>query len=115
MFGNDAGRVIRLDGAGRVVWTVETGGEIELPLVLTDDGVVGAVSGGDTLVALDADTGHERWRAGGQPPVAALAAVGTRLLLLGREGERARVYIPVVSMILVSIALSVLAWIFRQR
>ena len=31
------------------------------------------------------------------------------------EGERARVYIPVVSMILVSIALSVLAWIFRQR
>lgn len=31
------------------------------------------------------------------------------------EGERARVYIPVVSMILVSVALSVLAWIFRQR
>ena len=87
VFGNDAGRVIRLDGSGRVVWTVETGAEIELSLVLTEDGVVGAVSGGDTLVALDADTGHERWRAGGQPPVAALAAVGTRLLLLGKEGE----------------------------
>src|SRR5262249_4065213 len=52
-----------------------------------DDGVVGVLSGGDTLVALDADTGHERWRAGGQPPVAALAGVGSRLLLLGKEGE----------------------------
>lgn len=87
VFGNDAGRVIRVDGAGRVLWTVETGAEIELPLVVSDDGVVGAVSGGDTLVALDAATGRERWRAGGQPPVAALAAVGTRLVLLGKEGE----------------------------
>lgn len=87
VFGNDAGRVIRLDGAGRVLWTVETGAEIELPLVVSDDGVVGAISGGDTLVALDAATGHERWRAGGQPPVAALAGVGTRLVLLGKEGE----------------------------
>ncbi|HVP60464.1 MAG TPA: PQQ-binding-like beta-propeller repeat protein [Myxococcaceae bacterium] len=87
VFGNDAGRVIRLDATGRVLWTVETGGEIELPLVVSEDGVVGAVAGGDTLVALDADTGQERWRAGGQPPVAALGAVGTRLLLLGREGE----------------------------
>jgi len=87
VFGNDAGRVIRLDGTGRVLWTVETGAEIELPLVVTDDGVVGAVSGGDTLVALDADTGHERWRAGGQPPVAALAAADARLVLLGKEGE----------------------------
>lgn len=87
VFGNDAGRVIRLDAAGRALWTVETGGEIELPLVVADDGVVGAVTGGDTLVALDADTGHERWRAGGQPAVAALATVGTRLLLLGGEGE----------------------------
>jgi len=87
VFGNDAGRVIRLDGGGRVLWTVETGAEIELPLVLTEDGVVGAVTGGDTLVALDADSGHERWRAGGQPPVAALAAVGNRLVLLAKEGE----------------------------
>jgi outer membrane protein assembly factor BamB len=87
VFGNDAGRVIRLDGAGQVLWTVETGGEIELPLVVSEDGVVGAVSGGDTLVALDGDTGHERWRAGGQPEVAALVAVGTRILLVGREGE----------------------------
>ena len=87
VFGNDAGRVLRLDGAGRVLWTVETGGEIELPLVVTEDGVVGAVTAGDTLVALDAETGHERWRASGQPQVAALAAVGNRLVLLGREGE----------------------------
>ena len=58
MFGNDAGRVIRLDGAGRTLWTVETGAEIELPLVVSEDGVVCAVTGGDTLVALDADTGH---------------------------------------------------------
>ncbi len=87
VFGNDAGRVLRLDRDGRVLWTVETGGEIELPLVATDDGVVGAVTAGDTLVALDAETGHELWRATGQPQVAALAAVGSRLLLLGREGE----------------------------
>ncbi len=31
------------------------------------------------------------------------------------EGERTRIYIPIVTMILVSLALSVLAWIFRQR
>ena len=31
------------------------------------------------------------------------------------EGERGRVYIPVVSMLLVSIVLSVLAWVFRHR
>ncbi|HET9156567.1 MAG TPA: DUF2905 domain-containing protein [Myxococcaceae bacterium] len=30
------------------------------------------------------------------------------------EGERGRVYVPVVSMILVSIVLSVLAWVFRR-
>ena len=31
------------------------------------------------------------------------------------EGARGRVYIPVVSMLLVSVVLSVLAWVFRQR
>jgi hypothetical protein len=30
------------------------------------------------------------------------------------EGERGRVYVPIVSMILVSIVLSVLAWVFRR-
>ena len=30
------------------------------------------------------------------------------------EGQRGRVYIPVVSMLLVSLVLSVLAWVFRQ-
>ena len=31
------------------------------------------------------------------------------------ETERARVYVPIASMIVVSLALSLLAWIFRQR
>jgi hypothetical protein len=31
------------------------------------------------------------------------------------EGERGRVYIPVVSMLLVSIVLSALAWLLRHR
>lgn len=31
------------------------------------------------------------------------------------ETERARVYIPIASMIVVSLALSLLVWIFRQR
>jgi hypothetical protein len=31
------------------------------------------------------------------------------------EGERARVYVPIVSMIVVSVVLSLLLWIFRQR
>ena len=31
------------------------------------------------------------------------------------EGARGRVYIPVVTMLVVSIVLSVLAWVFRQR
>jgi hypothetical protein len=34
VFGNDAGRVFRLDAGGQVVWVVETGGEIELPLAV---------------------------------------------------------------------------------
>jgi len=87
VFGNDAGRVIRLDGAGRTQWVVETGGSVELPLAVTEDGVVGALTGGDTLVALDAETGHERWRAGGQPEAVGIAGVEGHLLVLGREGE----------------------------
>jgi hypothetical protein len=31
------------------------------------------------------------------------------------EGERGRVYVPWVSMLLVSVVLSVLAWVFRHR
>lgn len=31
------------------------------------------------------------------------------------EGDHSRVYLPIVSMILVSVALSVLAWIFRGQ
>jgi Protein of unknown function (DUF2905) len=31
------------------------------------------------------------------------------------EGDHSRVYLPIVSMILVSLALSVLAWIFRGQ
>ena len=31
------------------------------------------------------------------------------------ETERTRVYVPIASMIVVSLALSLLAWIFRQR
>jgi hypothetical protein len=31
------------------------------------------------------------------------------------RGERTRVYVPIASMIVVSLVLSVLAWIFRQR
>ena len=31
------------------------------------------------------------------------------------ETDRARVYLPIVSMVVVSLALSLLAWIFRQR
>jgi len=87
VFGNDAGRVLRLDGSGRTQWVAENGAEIELPVAVSSDGVVAAVVGGDVLVALDGQTGRELWRAAGQPPAAALAAVGERLLLLGREGE----------------------------
>jgi len=87
VFGNDAGRVLRLDGTGRSLWVAETGAEIELPLAVSSDDVVAAVVGGDVLVALDGQSGRELWRAAGQPPAAALSAAGERLLLLGREGE----------------------------
>src|SRR5262249_47037741 len=86
VFGNDAGRVIRLDGAGRVLWTVETGGEIELPLVVTEDGVVAGVSGGDALVALDGDTGHSLCSAGRARVGAAIGAVGRVIRLVGGAG-----------------------------
>jgi outer membrane protein assembly factor BamB len=88
VFGNDAGRVIRLDAHGRPSWTVETGGEIHLPLVApAGERVVAAAVASDVLVALDAADGRELWRAGGQPEPAALAAVGDRVLALSSEGE----------------------------
>jgi Protein of unknown function (DUF2905). len=31
------------------------------------------------------------------------------------QGERVRLYIPIASMIVVSLVLSLLAWVFRQR
>jgi membrane protein implicated in regulation of membrane protease activity len=31
------------------------------------------------------------------------------------EGERGRVYVPIVSMLLVSVVLSVLLWLFQRR
>jgi outer membrane protein assembly factor BamB len=88
VFGNDAGRVIRLDAHGWPTWTVETGGEIHLPLVVPPgERVVIAAVGSDVLVGLDAADGRELWRAGGQPEPAALAAIGDRVLTLSDEGE----------------------------
>jgi outer membrane protein assembly factor BamB len=88
VFGNDAGRVIRLDSHGRPTWAVETGGEIHLPLVVAPgERVVAAAVASDVLVALDAADGRELWRAGGQPEPAALAGVGDRVLALSTEGE----------------------------
>lgn len=88
VFGNDAGRVIRLDPQGRPSWTVETGGEIHLPLVVPPgERVVVAAVAPDVLVALASADGREVWRAGGQPEPAALTALGDRVLALSREGE----------------------------
>jgi outer membrane protein assembly factor BamB len=87
VFANDAGRILRLDAQGRTLWTVEAGGEVHLPLVVVGERVVAAAVAPDVLLGLDATDGRELWRGGGQPELAALAAVGDRVLALSSEGE----------------------------
>ena len=66
--GNEAGRLLRLDGQGEVRWRVELGREVAArPTVSGDSVVVGTVGG--ALVSLTLAEGTERWRLTGQPAV----------------------------------------------
>ncbi len=86
VFGNEAGRVLRLGPAGSVLWTAELAREVRLTPTVVGDTVVVATTGND-LVGLDAATGVRRWRTEAPRPAAALAGLGARVHLLSDEGE----------------------------
>ncbi len=86
VFGNEAGRVLRLGPTGAVLWTAELAHEVrQTPAVVGDTVVVATVAG--DLVGLDAATGSRRWRTEVPRPGAALVALAGRVHLLSEEGE----------------------------
>ncbi|MGO9764723.1 MAG: PQQ-binding-like beta-propeller repeat protein [Myxococcaceae bacterium] len=86
VFGNEAGRVLRLGPGGSLLWTAELTREIRLTPTVVEDTVV-VVTTGDDLVGLDAATGARRWRSEVGRPAVALTGLGTRVYLLSDEGE----------------------------
>ena len=86
VFGNEAGRVLRLGPSGAVLWTAELAHEVRQTPAVVGDWVVVATTGGD-LVGLDAATGARSWRSEVPRPGAALAFFGSHVYLLSEEGE----------------------------
>lgn len=68
VFGNEAGAVVRLDATGREVWEAQVGREIAARPAVVGENVVAATIGG-TWVGLGLETGEERWRVSGKPPL----------------------------------------------
>jgi outer membrane protein assembly factor BamB len=85
VFGNEAGRVLRLGPQGAVLWTAELAHEVRWTPAVAGDMVVVATSA--DLVGLDAATGARRWRSEVPRPGAALAVLTTRVHVLTEEGE----------------------------
>jgi outer membrane protein assembly factor BamB len=86
VFGNEAGRVLRLAPSGDVVWTAELAHEVRLTPVVVGETVVAATTGTD-LAGLDAATGVRRWRLELPRTAAALTAYGPTAALLSEDGE----------------------------
>ncbi len=86
VFGNEAGRVLRLGPGGAALWTAELAHEVRLAPAVAADVVVVATTGSD-LLGLDAASGNRRWRTELSRPVAALAALGTRVYVLLDDGD----------------------------
>jgi outer membrane protein assembly factor BamB len=86
VFGNEAGRVMRLGPEGAPVWTAELGHEVRLtPAVLGDVVVVATL--GDDVVGLDASTGARRWRSELPKNAIALTGFSQKAAVLSEEGE----------------------------
>lgn len=66
--GNEAGTVVRLGRDGREVWRVSLGREVAARPVIAGDGVITGTVAGD-VVRLALESGAERWRVTGEPPV----------------------------------------------
>lgn len=86
VFGNEAGRVLRLGPGGAPVWTAELGHEVRLTPVLAGDAVVVATTGGE-LLSLDSATGKRRWRSELARAAVAVLSAGARLYVLQEDGE----------------------------
>jgi outer membrane protein assembly factor BamB len=86
VFGNEAGRVMRLGRGGAQLWTAELTHEVNVTPAVVGDTVVAATSGNE-LVGLDAKTGARRWRTELAKQSAALVGLGSRIHLLADDGE----------------------------
>jgi outer membrane protein assembly factor BamB len=86
VFGNEAGRVLRLDAGGTTLWTAELAHEVRVSPVVVGDTVVAATTGTD-VVGLDGATGTRRWRSELQRTAVAMARLSSRVQLLADDGE----------------------------
>jgi outer membrane protein assembly factor BamB len=86
VFGNEAGRVVRLGPGGAILWSAELAHEVHLTPVVVGETVVAATTGTE-LVGLNAATGARRWRTELQRTGTALAGLSSRVHLLSDDGE----------------------------
>jgi outer membrane protein assembly factor BamB len=86
VFGNEAGRVLRLGPQGEVLWTAEMAHEVRLPPAVVGRTVVATTLGTDAA-GFDAGTGARRWRLELPRPAAALVGLGKTAYFLSDDGE----------------------------
>jgi outer membrane protein assembly factor BamB len=86
VFGNDAGRVLRLGADGRVLWKAELVHEVRVAPTLVAGTLVVGTAAGD-VVGIDASGGTSRWRTEAPGAAAALGSDATRAYLLSEDGE----------------------------
>lgn len=86
VFGNEAGRVLRLGAQGEVVWTAELAHEVRLAPAVVQQTVVATTTGTD-VVGLDAATGARLWRIDLPRTAAALCGIGSTAFVLTDDGE----------------------------
>ena len=86
VFGNEAGRVLRLGPQGEILWTAELPHEVRLTPAVVGDTVVATTTGTDAA-GFDAETGARRWRLELPRPAAALVGLGKTAYVLSDDGE----------------------------
>ncbi|MBF5043827.1 PQQ-binding-like beta-propeller repeat protein [Aggregicoccus sp. 17bor-14] len=87
LLGNEAGALLRLRADGTVLWRAMLGREVAARPAVSGGHVLAGTVGGD-LVCVDLQTGAERWRLTGQPPVLAdLAADEGAVYVMAPDGS----------------------------
>jgi outer membrane protein assembly factor BamB len=86
VFGNEAGRVMRLGPDGALLWAAELLHEVRAAPAVAGEVVVVATAAGD-VIGLDAGSGTRRWRTELSSGIVALAGSGARAFLLSEEGD----------------------------